>query len=47
VRLWYPWRGHSLLLGCLGWREGVVRVLVGVSGTGGGCLSWMGGAAVR
>ena len=42
VRRWCPWRGHSLLLGCLGWREGVVRVLAGVSGTGRGRLSWMG-----
>ena len=43
VRPWHPWRGHSLLQGCPGRREGVFRVLAGVSGIGGECFSWMGG----
>ena len=33
VRPWHPWRGHSLLQGCPGRREGVFRVLAGVSGS--------------
>ena len=45
VRPWHPWRGHSLLQGCPGRREGVFRVLAGVSGIGGECFSWMGGGS--
>ena len=33
--------------GMPGRREGVFRVLAGVSGIGGECFSWMGGGAVR
>ena len=46
VRPWHPWRGHSLLQGCRGRREGVFRVLAGVSGIGGECFpGWAGGSS--
>ena len=44
VRPWHPWRGHSLVQGCRGRREGVFRVPVGVSGIGvSASPGWAGG----